>query len=338
MTLKKRAYYVRRCHELSIIAGKATSPNPNVGAVLVDADEIIGEGWHEQYGTPHAEINALDNVALESKSRIAKSTMYVSLEPCSIHGQTPPCTDAILRKNIQEVVISARDETEGVREVSEYILKQKNIKLTYGVEEELGNYIARPRNTFVTKKRPYIVIKWAQSADGFISQNDERTTISNPFTRRYVHQIRSKVDAILVGRRTVEIDNPQLTNRFFSGGHPLRIILGKVSEGKEPSYHVFNDGRPTLQLDKSQIGRPNDNDFLIACCKQLHEQSIMTMLVEGGRTTIEGFLKQGLWDECHIITNTNTLGEGLKAPLLPDAPCVQEFKIHNDHIAIFHNL
>lgn len=337
MTSKKQQYYIRRCHELSLIAGKDTNPNPNVGALLVENDEIIGEGWHERHGSAHAEINALDNVKRSAKGRIKDSTMYVSLEPCAIHGNTPPCTDAILRENISDVVISARDKTTGVDQVSEYILKNKDVNLTYGIDQYVGDYIARPRNIFVTKNRPYIILKWAESSDGYMGLKDQRTPVSNAYSRRYVHQIRSKVDAILVGRRTVEIDNPSLTNRYYSGEHPTRVILGSIHPEDKPRYSVFSDDAPTIVLDSSSVSLGKGQGYLEASCAYLHTQGMMTMLVEGGRQTLEGFIQEGLWDECHIITNENALKDGIKAPKAPDQAPVQSFNIFNDHIRIFHN-
>ena len=180
-----------------------------VGAVIVENEEIIGEGWHQCYGQAHAEINALRSVKDVDRHRIPKSTIYVSLEPCSIHGNTPPCTDAILREGIKKVVIASRDKTIGVDHVSEYILTKKGVDVNYNEDDPIGAYIASARNTYVSKNRPHIILKWAQSRNGLISLKNSRTPISTPFARRYVHQLRSRVDAILVGSNTVQIDNPR---------------------------------------------------------------------------------------------------------------------------------
>lgn len=338
MTFNKEKYYVRRCHELSMIAGKAASPNPNVGAVLVENDEIIGEGWHQKYGLEHAEINALKSVKSMSKKRISQSTMYVSLEPCAIHGNTPPCTDAILGEGIKKVIISARDKTVGVDRVSEYILKNKAVELIYGVDQIVGDYIAKPRNIFVTKNRPYIILKWAQSSDGFIGKSGTRTVISNAYTRRYVHQLRSEVDAILVGRKTVEIDDPALTNRYYSGTHPRRVVLGRIKEEDRKKYNAFSDEANTIELDMATRKGTDGKEFLSDCCRHLKDQNIMKLLIEGGAQTLNGFLESGLWDECHVITNKRNINDGVKAPNSPEGAPIQAFKMHNDHIRIFHNV
>ncbi len=318
-----------------------------VGSVIVENEAIIGEGWHQKYGEAHAEINALNSVQKENQARIKDATIFVSLEPCSIQGNTPPCTDAILRRGIQNVVISSRDQTVGVKGVSEYILKNKNLSLSYGVGHTIGDRITAPRNTFVSKRRPYIILKWAQSADGFIADMDAPTAISNQFTQRYVHQLRSEVDAIVVGRRTAIIDDPSLTTRYYTGSHPIRIILGTLDREQFSSLKVLSDGNPTFIFGTERtythsehlttVNVVDKRLMLDKMCDHLYSMNVMKVLVEGGVTTLQSLLDANLWDECRIITNPQKLKSGIKTPKFPQLSPTQSLHIFDDDIKIYHN-
>ena len=331
-----------------MLGTQTAAPNPMVGSVIVGNEEIIGEGWHREYGQEHAEINALNSVQTTNIGRLKKSTIFVSLEPCSIFGNTPPCTDAILNAGIENIVVSSRDKTQGVDQVSEYILKEKELNLTYGIDHELGDLIAAPRNIFVSQKRPYIILKWAQSADGYIARPGEQTAISNLFSLRYVHQLRSEVGAIVVGRQTAIIDNPSLTTRYYSGKNPMRIVLGSLDPSEHGHLNLFADGNPTLifgnqstkeDFDQVQIFPVGgDQEMLPILCHQMFERQIQKILVEGGATTLQSFIDANLWDECRIITNSKELKSGIKAPTSMKNQATQSFNLMDDRIEIFHNI
>jgi len=332
---------------LAILGVQDVTPNPVVGAVIVENEEIIGEGWHKKYGKAHAEINALNSVQSKNRGRLAQSTIFVSLEPCSIYGNTPPCTDAILNAHIPNVVISARDRTEGVDEISEYILNEKNLNLSYGIGYELGKLLAAPRNIFVSKKRPYIILKWAQSADGFIGRPNEGVPISNEFSKRYVHQLRSEVDAIVVGKNTAIIDNPSLTTRYFPGKNPLRVILGNLDLHKYQRLKLLSDNHQTVIVGTEPCSHiPNYAEYIMVSdggstqdtlCNYMYDRGLQKILVEGGATTLQGFIDAGLWDECRIITNSSFLEIGIKAPVFSNEGPSQRFSLLNDTIEVFHN-
>ena len=345
--LEKR-HYIRRCHELAILGAQNAAPNPMVGSVIVGTEEIIGEGWHRQYKKEHAEINALNSVQTANFPQLKKSTIFVSLEPCSIFGNTPPCTDAILKAGIENVVVSSRDRTKGVDHISESILKEKELNLTYGIDHELGDLIAASRNIFVSQKRPYIILKWAQSSDGFIARPEEATSISNQYSLRYVHQLRSEVGAIVIGRRTAIIDNPSLTTRYYSGRNPLRIVLGNLDSLEHGQLNLLSDGNPTLIIHRNPPEKSpdhvkhivvEDNDQIIqTLCNQMFERQIQKILIEGGAATLQSFIDANLWDECRIITNSKALKDGTRAPVFPNMSSTQSFNLMNDRIDVFHNI
>ena len=318
--------YIRRTFQLAQLGAGNVSPNPMVGAVLVHEGRIIGEGYHQQVGHAHAEVNALKNVREADRHLIEKSTLYVSLEPCCIFGRTPPCTNLVLANKIPKVVISCLDLTPEVAGNGVKILRQAGVEVVTGILEKEGQWLSRYRATFVTKNRPYIVLKFAQSQDGFMGKIGEQTWITNAYSKRYVHKLRAEMDAILIGSNTARVDNPQLTNRLYFGKSPLRIVLNK-NQDLSPDLAVFQSDVPTWWVNEKIEGwLPNsttklvkiafDEHLLPNLMAQMYAANLSTLLVEGGAATLQHFISANLWDEAHIFTGTKFLEKGVKTPTL----------------------
>lgn len=337
---------MRRCFDLALLGAQHAAPNPTVGAALVYQGRIIGEGYHRVYGKAHAEVNAVNSVKAEDKPYISQSTMYVSLEPCNIHGRTPPCSDLILRHRIPRVVISYIDYTPGVDGSSITKLRAAGVEVVTHMLAEEGGRICAPRNVFISQHRPYIILKYAQSADGFFApEENEQYWLSNAFSKRLVHRWRSEAKAILVGRATVDADNPQLNNRHYFGPSPLRIVLTQRGDFA-PDRHLFTDGSPTWlfhpahqsPLSKSkEIGLfpvQAGEDALEVLCDTLFQQKISTLMVEGGIYTLQRFIDRGLWDEARVLVSSHHMQRGRRAPTLPSAP-EQIMQIGSDRLLFF---
>ncbi len=319
--------YILRTFDLAKLGKQFTSPNPYVGAVLVENDQIIGEGYTSKYGGNHAEVNALHSVKKHNISRVQFATLYVSLEPCSIHGKTPPCTDLIIKKKIPKIIYSALDKTENVFSKSEKILYKQNISVKTGVKNNIGNEIVRIRNTFTTKKRPYIILKFAQSEDGYIGIPNKPIWLTNAFSKTLVHKWRSEVDAILIGTNTALIDNPNLTNRQYFGKNPLRIALdrnGRISKDSK----IFDGAAKTWIITKeNHLAHPNvhyiqldfDKQLITNLLHKLYQEKISSIIVEGGAQLLNSFIDANLWDEARVFVSKKRLGTGIKAPILPIA-------------------
>ena len=346
MNIEYKNIYMRRCFDLARLGAGFVSPNPMVGAVIVYNDEIIGEGWHQMYGTAHAEVNAINSVTEENLQFLSKSTMYVSLEPCCIFGKTPPCSSLIIEKKIPEVVISCLDATPEVAGNSVKILEAAGVKVTTGVLEEEGRALAAIRNTFAGENRPYIILKYAHSADGFISKTGEQTWLTNPYSKRLTHKWRAETDAILVGTNTATIDNPQLNSRLWSGMPPLRLAIDK-SMKLDQNLNLFDDEQPTLILTESTVNIMGFErtqfiqlDFSENVPQQivntLAQGKISSLLIEGGAYTLQSFIDANLWDEARIFSVDERLGEGIKAPLL-DGEIVKTEKILSDTLTVIKN-
>lgn len=278
--------YMRRCIQLAKNGQQNAKPNPMVGAVIVSAaDRIIGEGYHVRCGEGHAEVNAFASVRPEDEQLLPQSTIYVSLEPCSHYGKTPPCADLIIRKGVKRVVVGCIDEFSEVQGRGVKKLCDAGIDVTVGVLEEECRQLNRRFFTFHRLHRPYIILKWAQTANGFIDNQGQAIAISSPFTQMLAHKLRAEEDAILVGRVTDEREHPRLNVRHWSGPDPKRLVI---------------DHRHPLGLES------------------LYHQHIQSLIVEGGRKTLESFLAQNLWDELRVETNHElTVSGGTRAPLLP---------------------
>lgn len=323
-------YYMSRCLQLAEKGFGSVSPNPMVGAVIVCDDKIIGEGYHERYGGPHAEVNAISSVA--DSSLLKRSTMYVSLEPCCHHGKTPPCADLIIEKGIPNVVICNPDPFEAVDGKGIEKLLAAGVNVQVGVKEELGRWLNRRFFTFHEKKRPYVILKWAQSADGFLdtlrlSAEESPLKISTPETLSLMHEFRSKESAIMVGPNTAIMDNPSLTVRYAEGKQPLRILLDR--DLKVPQTAKLYDGScPTIVLTRIRKEATFANVEYVTCnfhndgsidyadlFKILYEKKIESLVVEGGRLLLQNFLNDGIGDELRIETNKSLfVGSGVEAP------------------------
>jgi len=325
--VKTNEKYIRRCIELAKNGLGTTYPNPMVGSVIVCDGKIIGEGWHKKSGEPHAEVNAVNCV--KDKSLLKKSTIYVSLEPCSHFGKTPPCCDLIIENKIPNVVIGTVDPNIKVAGNGIKKLMEAGINVTVGVLENECNELNKRFFTFHEKKRPYIILKWAESQDGFIApltkQEQKPVWITNEFSRQLVHKWRSEEQAILVGTQTVIDDNPKLDTRDWTGKNPVRIVLDQNNRIPKDS-HIFNNQAKTIVFSKSSasINKENANfegiDFGQNMAQQilqiLHEHQIQSVIIEGGRQTLQTFIDENLWDEARIFVGNNSFEKGTKGPII----------------------
>lgn len=312
--------YIRRCLNLAEKALGSTYPNPMVGSVIVHNDRIIGEGYHHKSGENHAEINAIASVA--DQSEIAQSTIYVSLEPCSHYGKTPPCAVKLAELGFKKVVIGTLDPHSKVNGRGKEILEKAGIEVIAGVLEKECQELNKRFFTYHQKKRPYITLKWAQSGDSFIDKNFQPTAISNSVTRQYVHQLRAEEHAILVGVQTALSDNPSLTTRDVVGRNPVRILLDPQLTVPRTSI-IFNAEAPTVVFNEIkeekeshiQLIKLELSDFSQDLMQKMYEGQIQSLLVEGGRKTLNKFISAGLWDEIIIIRNPDlNLVHGTPAP------------------------
>ncbi|MDO4225221.1 MAG: bifunctional diaminohydroxyphosphoribosylaminopyrimidine deaminase/5-amino-6-(5-phosphoribosylamino)uracil reductase RibD [Bergeyella zoohelcum] len=339
----KDQIYIRRCIELAQKAQGNTYPNPMVGAVIVHNGKIIGEGYHQKAGEPHAEINAINSV--KDKNLLKDSTIYVSLEPCSHFGKTPPCALKLREIGFRKVVIGATDTNEKVSGKGIKLLQEAGIETISGVLEQECRELNKRFFCFHEKKRPYIILKWAESTDGFLDKNYQPTPISNGLANQFVHQLRADEHAILVGTQTALNDNPSLTTRHISGRNPIRIVLD-FDLKLPPHFNLFNHEAPTFivnQMKNETIGqlkyiKINKENALSELMEQLYKEQIQSIIVEGGRYTLQQFIHQNLWDEAIIIKHHNLyLENGTPAPDFPFIPD-NEIEIRDCTIKFFHSI
>jgi len=306
--MKEDEQYMRRCLQLAQNGRLNAKPNPMVGAVIVapsPTPRIIGEGYHVRCGQGHAEVNAFASVCPEDEPLLKEATMYVSLEPCSHYGKTPPCADLIIRKGVQRVVVGCIDEFAEVQGRGIQKLRDAGIEVTVGILEEECRALNRRFFVFHRFHRPYIILKWAQTANGFIDDNGHALSISSPFTQMLSHKLRAEEDAILIGRVTDEREHPLLTVRHWSGPNPKRLVTDR--------QHPLN-------------------------LESLYDHNIQSLIVEGGRKTLESFLIQNLWDEIRIETAAITVSSGTRAPQLPsNVRLCSHNHYANNSIAIYAN-
>jgi len=308
--------YMSRCLQLAALGLGKVQPNPMVGAVIVHHDTIIGEGWHRQYGQGHAEVNAFASVT--QPELLKESTMYVSLEPCSHFGKTPPCADAIIRHGVPKVVIGTVDSNAKVNGGGIKKLRDAGIEVVTGVLADQCKELNHRFFTYHEQKRPYVILKWAMTRNGYMDidrqqQPDGQYWITNPELKTLVHQWRSEEDAILVGYNTMVNDKPQLTTRLFPGKDPQRFVCQRNPESSETAYYHALPEEPAEAL------------------RQLYELKIQSVIVEGGRKTLQRFIDSQLWDEARILLGTQLWESGVKAPLL-DGICIKEECIHDNII------
>ena len=316
-------HFMERCISLARMGEGYTAPNPMVGSVIVHEGRIIGEGYHRKLGGPHAEVEALESVQKHDKSLIPESTLYVSLEPCSHHGRTPPCADRIVAEGIRRVVIATADPNPQVNGCGIARLREAGVEVINGVLEAEARALNRPFFTFHTLGRPHYTLKWACSSDGYISRTGERTPMSSAATNRLVHRWRAEHMAIMVGTNTALVDDPALTLRLWPGRQPLRIVTDR--QGRLPhNIQLFNDGHPTLLLHEmaQPPNMPNveavrmafSDVFFQALDHALIERGIQSVLVEGGAQLLNSFIKAGHWDECRTIQTPAVLEGGVAGP------------------------
>lgn len=340
-------HYIQRCLDLARLGAGLVAPNPMVGAVLVHEDRIIGEGWHQQYGKAHAEVNCLASVKEEDRKLITQSALYVSLEPCVHFGKTPPCTDLIIQHKIPKVVVGCRDPFKEVDGKGIEKLKAAGVEVV--MSDTQTEHECKKLNkrffTFHTQQRPYIILKWAQTANGKISsENNERLLISNEYTNRLAHQWRSEEAAILVGTNTALLDNPELTTRLWPGPSPIRLVIDmnlrlpgslKVFSGEVKTV-VFNSVKQEESRNLIYYKLDKDKDIVAQLMRALYQLKIQSVLVEGGVKLLQSFIDTGIWDEVRVISNMQlTSGNGLAAPLLPVAVKAGEQILFTDKIEIY---
>jgi diaminohydroxyphosphoribosylaminopyrimidine deaminase/5-amino-6-(5-phosphoribosylamino)uracil reductase len=342
---EKEASFLRRCFDLARLGAGAVSPNPMVGAVLVHEGRIIGEGYHHRHGGPHAEVEAVRSVSESDRRFLKESTLYVSLEPCCVYGRTPPCTNLILETGIPRVVVSNPDLSPGVNGEGFRQLQEGGVTVIKGVLADEGAPFSAIRNTFVGKKRPYVILKFARSADGFLGLPGRQVWLTGEASKRLVHKWRAETDAILVGAQTLRSDDPALTNRYFPGRSPVRLVMDARGE-LSPLRKVFDAAAPTWVFTENPefyegrqgiervVTAPFGKAFLPFLLNYLAETSLTSLMVEGGTALLEQFLSEGLWDEARVLTAPTYLGEGIKAPVMPGVP-LAAYQVQQDRLEVF---
>lgn len=326
---------MKRCLEIAKNGLGSTRPNPMVGSVIVHNNKIIGEGYTSKYGGNHAEVNAIN--AVTDKSLLKASTLYVTLEPCSHFGKTPPCSDFIIKHQIANVVIGCMDDNEQVAGQGIKKLKNAGCNVIVGVLEDDCKAHHKRFFTFHNKKRPYIVLKWAETLDGFIApstkKNNTPVWITNTFSRQLVHQWRSEEQAILVGTTTVAQDNPSLTVRDWTGQNPIRIVIDRKNKCSK-KHAIFNAAAETIVISEKEINF--DSNVAKQICDLLHKKNINSMIIEGGAKTLQTFIDENLWDEARVFTGNTTFKQGVKAPVFSGRFIIEK-KIKTDSLKIYQN-
>ncbi len=335
---------MQRAFQLATYGKGRVSPNPLVGCVIVYNDQIIGEGYHQKYGESHAEVNAIN--AVKNQKLLAKSTLYVTLEPCSHFGKTPPCSDLIVRKKIPEVIIANGDPNPKVNGRGIAILKKNGVMVQTGVLSDIGEIINKRFFTSIRKKRPYITLKWAQTADGYIARgNFDSKWISNQYSRMLVHKLRAEEDAILVGYNTAKHDDPSLTVRDWSGPSPVRLIIDPKLE-LSSELKVFDHKQLTIVYNSIKEGKDGNiefvqlesSNFLESLLSDLNMRSIHSVLIEGGRSVLEKFIEANAWDEAHLYEGEKCFGSGIPAPTVTNARSANTESILGNGKRVFYNL
>jgi len=334
--------YMLRAIELARNGLGSVSPNPMVGCVIICNDKIIGEGYHQKYGGPHAEVNAINSV--QNSDLLAEATAYVNLEPCSHYGKTPPCADLLVKHKIKRVVIANTDPNPLVAGRGVDKLKKQGITVEIGVCRKEGEKLNKRFFTFIEKKRPYIILKWAQTKDGFVARsNYDSKWISNPSSRKLVHKWRSEESAILVGFKTAYHDNPKLNVRDWKGNDPTRVYIDY--DNSIPNDDFLKDGKqPTIcysitdvnDTGKVEFVKLNKENFLIEMMDDLYERKLQSIIIEGGSATLKRFIENDLWDEAKVFIGDVTFGEGVKAPQLNKKTVKTEI-IEGDELLTYFN-
>lgn len=345
-------YYMHRCLQLARCGFGSTSPNPLVGAVIVCDGRIIGEGYHIRSGEPHAEVNAVASVKECDLNLLSRSTIYVSLEPCSHYGKTPPCADLIIRCRIPRVVVACTDSNSCVNGGGISRLRDAGVEVVVGILNEEAVRLNEKFFTYHLAKRPFVALKWAESADGFIDamrsdENQSAVAVSTSGSLVATHRLRAEYDAIMVGTRTALLDNPSLSLRYWAGNQPLRVVIDRV--GVLPAtLNLFDGTAPTLLFTSrcitgkfgknvEQIELDFSADVLPAILANLHSRKINSLLVEGGACLLQSFMDSSLWDTARVERNPRLfLGNGVASPVLPaNALLEREFSCFGNEIKVF---
>jgi len=332
---------MQRCIQLAQNGFGTTYPNPMVGCVIVHQGKIIAEGWHKKAGEPHAEVNAIHQV--QNKEILKEATLYVSLEPCAHHGKTPPCADMIIHHQIPKVVVGTVDPFAKVNGLGIQKMRNAGIEVKTGVLEKKCRELNKRFFTFHQEKRPYIILKWAQTADGFMAaENGEQKWITNEFSRQLVHKWRTEEQAILVGTMTAETDNPQLNARLWGGNQPIRLVLDKDLKLNE-NLDLFDRSQPTIVFtQKSKENLSNlkfiqvefNENLVEQILTELYENEIQSVIIEGGKKTLETFIQKDLWDEARIFTSEESWKSGISSPDFR-GKLIHSKNISSDRLEIF---
>lgn len=312
---------IQRCLQLAENGLGHTYPNPMVGCVIVHHGKIMAEGWHQKAGGFHAEVISIHQIG--DKEILKESTLYVSLEPCAHYGKTPPCADLIVHSQIPNVVVGTEDPFAKVNGLGIRKMKESGIDVKVGVEEAACLELNKRFFTYHRKKRPYIILKWAETADGFMAtKSGKQKWITNEFSKQLVHKWRTEEQAVLVGTRTAETDNPQLNARLWNGNQPIRLVLDNDLK-LDPTLNLFDQTQRTLVFTQNEkMSKPNlefvkiqfDGNLPETILAHLYELGIQSVIIEGGKKTLETFITKDLWDEARIFTSPVNWGEGISAP------------------------
>lgn len=335
---------MQRCFDLAIRGKGVVAPNPMVGAVLVHQGVIIGEGWHKAYGLAHAEVNCFEQVPPSQKHLISESTLFVNLEPCAHYGKTPPCAHRIIQEGVKKVVIANKDPFEAVNGRGITILQEAGIAVEVGLLEAEGAWLNRAFFTFHKEHRPYVVLKWAQSADGFIAPTTpSRLQISGPISNCWVHRWRTEHAAIMVGHTTALVDDPQLTARHWEGMQPLRIVIDR-SGTLQRSAAIFQHPTPIWILNEHKTEQdgnvywwklPMGLALWPALMELLYKNDIQSIIIEGGAHVLQQCLELGLWDEARVFTGSREMQQGLAAPKLASAHLAATMSLLQDTFSLY---
>ena len=339
--MQNREFFLNKCVKIARLGKGNVSPNPMVGSVIVCKGEVIGEGYHEKYGSHHAEVNAINSV--KDKFLLSKSTLYVNLEPCSHFGKTPPCSDFIIKHKIPKVVIGCMDTYSEVDGTGIEKMKNAGIDVKIGIMEKESRDLNKRFFTFHEKKRPYIILKWAENKDGFIAPENQTEPfwMTSSKSKILVHKWRSEEDSILVGRITAEKDNPYLTVREVQGENPIRIVIDKDLKlstdlnlfDSDAKTIIFNTLK-TQEISNNYFIKINFNNLIKNILQELHKQNIQSIIIEGGSNTLQSFIDVKLWDEARIFTANKELVEGLKAPIIT-GKTMEETEVRGDKLTYY---
>jgi len=341
--MHKDEFYMKRCLELAALGLGKTYPNPMVGSVIVHKGEIIGEGWHQKAGESHAEVNAVASV--KDKSLLKDATIYISLEPCAHYGKTPPCAELIIKHQIPIVVVGCVDSFSEVSGKGIEMMQKAGASVKVAVLEKECKASHKRFFTFHEKKRPYIILKWAETQDGFIAPLEQESGkpfwITSPESKKLVHKWRTEEASILVGTNTAEKDNPALTARLWDGEQPLRLLIDRNLRLMD-SLQVFDDSAKTLVFTEKSKANSGSTEYQKVDFSNLHQEmmselykrNIHSVIIEGGRETLQSFIDGNLWDEVRVFVGETNLEKGISAPILNSKPKSEE-KISSDVLRWF---